>query len=59
MDLKRQNVQVITTQFKERLVVKDETEYDLVYNQREYKNFLEKKNNIDIYTYIYNMHNCC
>ena len=37
---------------KERLVVKEKTEYDLVYNHREYKDFLGKK-------YIYNMHNCC
>ena len=33
----------------QRLVVKDKTEYDLVYNHREY----------NIYKYIYNMHNCC
>jgi hypothetical protein len=36
-------VQVNTTLFKERFVVKDKAEYDLVYNQREYKDFLEKK----------------
>ena len=27
--------------------------------ERIYKLPGEKKNNIDIYTYIYNMHNCC
>ena len=36
-------VQVNTTLFKERFVVKDKAEYDLVYTQREYKDFLEKK----------------
>jgi hypothetical protein len=36
-----------------------QTEYDLVYNQREYKDFPEKKTNINIYKYIFNMHNYC
>ena len=52
-------VQANTTLFKERFVVKDKAEYDLVYIQREYKDFLGKKNSINTYTYIYNIHNCC
>jgi hypothetical protein len=45
-------VQVNTTLFKERCVVKDKAEYDLVYNQREYRDFLGEKKPIQMHIHI-------
>ena len=45
-------VQVNATLFKEKIAVKDKAEYDLVYIQREYKYFLEKKQYKYIHIYL-------